>query len=563
LEGLGAYHFLRFEQLVETLGRTVDPALESIRALIPDTGPNEYHYSLATLISRGHPVFTTNFDQLIERAGSSLGIQISPVVTEGDYMRYLKTPDGFPNPLFKLHGSFSEEISPSLRQEISTEAGVIGAGTGYTVFKWAAVKRLLEAHDLFVLGYSGYDDFDVMPVLGSSGKGRRVYWSRYSPEGGRMVLAKTEDGFPPTGEFHFDFSVRYHLFGRLGYSVRSPHDFLVGVEDSLASVRELCGKISIPDHPSPVVESARPAYATTWSDETAAPLLAGRLLMDIGRYDSAKQLLHGYVETAKSGVSRGRAHLWLAMMAAEGHQHDESTSHILQAASELEAAPRNSLVLGDAVEFLGFPFVKDDPTFEAVLSPRWTVTSDQIMHEDLVVSAESMVFGFGIARSLRRCVRRGDWKEADLVHKVFNESPLQPFQSDEALADIDYWLAQSFFQRARDMEDDAVAARFLNEAGARADRAARTYEVLQRRGKFIEAMSLLGQIEAFEGRYDWAQETAREVMAFSKLVGSHLGEAKALSIQYMANPDPELRAKIEEQLSLHKAVQSKGCSLEG
>lgn|GEM_PF-3559848 len=558
-EGLGAYHFLRFEQLVEALGRTVDPTLVSIRTLIPDAQPNEYHYSLATLILRGNVVFTTNFDQLIERAGASLGIQISPVVTETDYIRYQEKPDDFPNPLFKLHGSFSEEIAPSLRKEIATEAGIIGAGTGPGVFKWNVVKRLLDIHDLFVLGYSGYDDFDVLPALGASGKGRRIYWSRYSPEGGRTVLSKTESGFPRTGEFHFDFSVWHQLFGSGFLTVRSPHDFLVGVEDSLTSVRDLCGEIGIPSRPGQVVESSHPAYKTTWSDETAAPLLAGRLLMDIGRYDSARKLLHKYVETADSEVLRGRAHLWLAMMAADSHQSVESTLHFLLAADDLEAAPRNSLVLGDALEFLGFPVAEEAFTFESILPRSWVVTSDEI--NALGQSWKMMLHGFRAVQSLRRCADKGEWRQVGLVYKAFCQSPFALFQSDEMLADIDYWLAQAYFQVAHDVEVGAAADSLLNEAGARADRAARKYEILQRRRKFIDAMSLLGLIEVSEGKYDWARETAREVMAFSQLVGSHLGEALALGIQYAVDPNPELLLELEKQRSLQAASQRNYCKL--
>src|SRR5258708_7071542 len=108
-EGIGYFHLLRFEQIVESLQLSVDPKLEIIRNALPETEPNRYHYFLASLLSRGFPIITTNFDGLIEEACRRSGIGFSVLAAERDYERYLQNPNDFRHPLFKMHGSLARK----------------------------------------------------------------------------------------------------------------------------------------------------------------------------------------------------------------------------------------------------------------------------------------------------------------------------------------------------------------------------------------------------------------------------------------------------------------------
>ena len=59
---------IRFEQLVATFRATVDPSLTLLDVFDSSLPPNSTHTFLASALSHGVPVFTTNFDHLIEAA---------------------------------------------------------------------------------------------------------------------------------------------------------------------------------------------------------------------------------------------------------------------------------------------------------------------------------------------------------------------------------------------------------------------------------------------------------------------------------------------------------------
>lgn len=566
-DSLCAYHFLRFEQVVESLGQTVDHSLSAVRALIPQSHPNEYHYTLATLLSQGHLIFTTNFDDLIETACAELGIEVRVIVTEGDYLGYLRNPSGFDYPLFKLHGSFSDQTENGVREAVATEAGILGAGIGFSPIKWAVVSKELNAHDLLVLGYSGFDDFDVMPAIAASGKDRRLYWSRYNPTLVRTFLQGSSRNFPSVGEEHFDSCFPYLMFGQHGRSVRQFHDVVVAQEDSLTTIREL---LATPVRSSPKDDEKRLAVAPTpsavpaWSREDRAPMLAARLLMHIGDYDPAIQLLHRFVQVSNDAIARGRCHLWLASMAADRHSLGEVTWHIERAFEDLANGPREELLFSDFVEILGFPFPTDFHTMEIALPRKWLIPTERQGGDDRAVSITAMEFGFSCANSIRRCVNRGDMSEARGVYRVFQGSELRPFQSDEVLADVEYWLAlgcamqvQTKLQETGTLDEQMD--RYINEAAARANVASRVYERLQRRRKMIDSLLLVGTMEALEGRVDWARNTSMEMRAWSQLVGSNYGMAGSLSILIQVSPSDALTDQYDEWMARDAAADELGC----
>lgn len=556
-EGLGAYHFLRFEQLVEAVGLTIDPTLTSVRALIPSTQPNEYHFHLARLIERGHVVLTTNFDQLIEQAACQLGFQVTAVVTESDYADYRDSPESFERPLFKLHGSFGGSGSENVRAAVATEAGIIGTGTSFTLFKWTVVKHLLDSHDLVVVGYSGYDDFDVMPSLGRAGGERRLYWSRFSPRAEREVLVGRSDEFPSVGEFHFDFSVQYHLFGKFGASSRVPANVAIGIEDSLDTIRNLMG--SFEAAPVGIVRTVTPPPTIEWEDDALGKMLAGRLLMQIGYHSSANRLLQEFLPEAPDDLTRGRGHLWLAQIAADRHNLNESARHLQAAVHHLRRAPIDQLLFGDCIELFGFPLPTDEFTFESVFPLRWILESPRMFDNKLEHSIAALDFGFRCATSIRRCVNRGDFREALKVFKVFNESPLRAFQTDEVIADVAYWTGRGYYNQAAEAATNQERLSMLNAAASLADGATRVYEVLQRRRKFIDAATLMAMAELEDGHYDWAWESANEVLAFSKLVGSHFGQAQAFWIFQQLRPSQSFEGEYEEALRRDEAQEEQEC----
>ena len=172
--------FLRFEQLM-TYVQAFDPELRVLDALGTCDRPNPLHQLLAALVVRGDRVFTTNFDSLIEHALAQRGLvaeSIVPVIHEADWRRDAQPSDCR---VFKLHGSIIDvRTGASSRQSVQATLRQIGRAKDHatTLEPWK-LQRLREAlieGDLLVVGYSGLDDFDVVPALRGIASRRRLIW---------------------------------------------------------------------------------------------------------------------------------------------------------------------------------------------------------------------------------------------------------------------------------------------------------------------------------------------------------------------------------------------------
>lgn len=179
--GVGYFDYLRFEQVISAIQRSIDPGLELIDVMIPESLPNVYHYQLASLIKQGHMVMTTNFDCLIERACYDRGVLCTVIVTEDDYARYRTNQKRIMFPLFKLHGTQKERISNESRK-VSANIEAVLAERTLLPNKWAIVDKILGERDLLVIGYSGSDDFDVMPAILFVPHPRRILWIQHHEE---------------------------------------------------------------------------------------------------------------------------------------------------------------------------------------------------------------------------------------------------------------------------------------------------------------------------------------------------------------------------------------------
>ena len=79
--------FLRFEGLLMHVQESFDPALQVLYGFGAPVAPNPIHKFLARMIINGNPVFTTNFDSLIEYALLDAGIsreKVFPVIHDVD-----------------------------------------------------------------------------------------------------------------------------------------------------------------------------------------------------------------------------------------------------------------------------------------------------------------------------------------------------------------------------------------------------------------------------------------------------------------------------------------------
>ena len=174
--------FLRLESVMEHVSR-MDPGLHVLDCLVRHSTPNLDHYVIAGLMARGHIILTTNFDVLIEHACHQLNVGYSVFSTDQEFETY--NPRRDTHPLFKLHGSLQRyrgHMWVDSRESVqATLAAVAQSGERmeFEAGKRRIVQRIIESHDMVVLGYSGYDDFDIVPALTTTRSLRSLLWIRH------------------------------------------------------------------------------------------------------------------------------------------------------------------------------------------------------------------------------------------------------------------------------------------------------------------------------------------------------------------------------------------------
>lgn len=192
--------WVRFEQLIETLRETIDPRLLVLQYMETSWLPSYVHAWAVEALAGGAVVLTTNFDALIEIAyHRRFGQVLEQLVTPQDYDQLRRPVDRTPR-LFKLHGSLRssdyairryqidqlDEFSDLDQRGLSTVGATLdrvgyrlASDFGFGEFLLpeeilAVLEQLLRGRDLLVVGYSGSDDFDVMPSL----RRLRPVWNR-------------------------------------------------------------------------------------------------------------------------------------------------------------------------------------------------------------------------------------------------------------------------------------------------------------------------------------------------------------------------------------------------
>lgn len=167
---------IRFETLIDVVSK-FDKELNILDAICNYTTPNLNHYNLANLAIHGNYILTPNFDDLIERAIINLGYNPITICSEHDFASYKLEAHPTNNsivPVFKLHGSFfrykgnghekslaKETLQASLTSILSNNQDLI-----LSTSKYRLLKSIMETtNTLIAAGYSGFDDFDIVPSL--------------------------------------------------------------------------------------------------------------------------------------------------------------------------------------------------------------------------------------------------------------------------------------------------------------------------------------------------------------------------------------------------------------
>lgn len=190
---------MRFEGVLSCIRLTIDPELELLRLYSSCTSPNAYHFFLARQLEQGAILLTTNFDNLLERACHALGIHYTLLATDEELTAFGKNPDAFQHPILKLHGGYDLMNSDgTIRQGAQhIKAAIEHVGqlylSGPSNHLAVAIAAALSTRHLVVMGYSGCDDFDIMPCLLEQPAPNGLSWLHHSQHSPRQENQLPED----------------------------------------------------------------------------------------------------------------------------------------------------------------------------------------------------------------------------------------------------------------------------------------------------------------------------------------------------------------------------------
>lgn len=176
---------LRFEHLIAVIQNAIDPSLSFLYDLFGDKKPNANHYMLAGLIKKGHCVVTTNFDMNIEMALENNSYQYKVAGIDDWTPNDENLPRGF---LGKIHGSLYayNKISPQTIQ--STIRSILTGSSDQVAMAYKPrssedfFKSMIKSRTLIILGYSGYDDFDIVRWLLETSCDQTIIWIKHADQ---------------------------------------------------------------------------------------------------------------------------------------------------------------------------------------------------------------------------------------------------------------------------------------------------------------------------------------------------------------------------------------------
>jgi tetratricopeptide (TPR) repeat protein len=277
---------------MSALQLAVDPELRAMSVFSTCEEPNYYHAYLARMLAEGAVVMTTNFDNLIEIACRRKGIPYDLVVTESDFEEYTSSPSSFCRPLIKLHGGYDAMRADGaiLRGSQNIRATLPQVGRSYPAFRRTKLAETLSqvffTRRVVVLGYSGSDDFDIMPALYQLTDVRGMLWMDYDRQ---LPSPRIWAGSPLTSDQH---APRAHLNPGAGKLIERLRDM------GSTEVWAISGDTSaVLDIAEPTPQSRydwrtvyREWYRSTFDSPVAARAIAGFLLTAAGFFQETVTL---------------------------------------------------------------------------------------------------------------------------------------------------------------------------------------------------------------------------------------------------------------------------------
>ncbi|MHA1871630.1 MAG: tetratricopeptide repeat protein [Promethearchaeota archaeon] len=186
---------LRYEYIIEFFRDNIDKDLVFLDYFESAKVPNIIHKFLADQMKngKGNYVMTTNFDYLIEYAFGVDDPKLRVVISKEDF-KECAVPDKVyaggsgKIPLYKLHGSKKNiKTGEDTKRWVVSTLDALGKqkkkeGEIFTVplYQQELFRNISRDKALIVLGYSGGDDFDIMPALRIMKGLKQIIWVEHT-----------------------------------------------------------------------------------------------------------------------------------------------------------------------------------------------------------------------------------------------------------------------------------------------------------------------------------------------------------------------------------------------
>ena len=146
--------------------------------------PSPIHYYIANEIKKGKWVFTTNRDNLIEKAckPSDVNIENKTIFEDGKFKKFYENIQRHQLPvgrIFKLNGGFDKNKKGNKRFKPFLDS-LKGVGKDLNRNKMEVLKYFLENFDFCFLGYNCLDEFSIYQVLKNTPTEKEMFWFNHA-----------------------------------------------------------------------------------------------------------------------------------------------------------------------------------------------------------------------------------------------------------------------------------------------------------------------------------------------------------------------------------------------
>ncbi len=178
---------LRFEVFFQLFTNVFSESAIDMLGILESGQPNYIHAFIANLASQNLSplVATTNFDSLLEKALVSQGsVDFDLLYSSDDFKKPLNKNGRFQ--VIKLHGSLRNKSNEKVYNSIQISINQVGRNIEKD--KINCFKMILKKYDIIFVGYSGMDDFDLLPILLKTKSDKSIYWINHISVPGLNVM---------------------------------------------------------------------------------------------------------------------------------------------------------------------------------------------------------------------------------------------------------------------------------------------------------------------------------------------------------------------------------------